>query len=67
MECNGVGLVPRSVIFNVQAQQRSWVPPEAVAAAADAAEQHGSWTCPTCTLNNAPQVAAPCPACCAGF
>ena len=47
----------------MQAQQCSWVPPEAVAAAADAAEQHGSWTCSTCTLNNAPQVAAACLAC----
>ena len=40
----------------MQAQQRGWVPPEAAAAAADAAEQHGSWTCSACTLINAPQV-----------
>ncbi len=33
-----------------------WVPPEAAAAAADHATRFSSWTCPSCTLINAPQV-----------
>lgn len=32
------------------------MPPEAAAAAADHASQFSSWTCPACTLINAPQV-----------
>ena len=34
-----------------------WVPPEAAAAAVDHATLFSSWTCPACTLINAPQVA----------
>lgn len=34
-----------------------WVPPEAAAAAVDHATLFSSWTCPSCTLINAPQVA----------
>lgn len=39
-----------------------WVPPEAAQAAADHAQQHGSWTCSMCTLVNSPS-AATCEAC----
>ncbi|DBA67661.1 TPA: hypothetical protein ACH3X2_001255 [Trebouxia sp. C0005] len=39
-----------------------WVPPEAAAAAADHATRFSSWTCPSCTLINAPQ-AFSCEAC----
>ncbi|DBA77810.1 hypothetical protein WJX77_007039 [Trebouxia sp. C0004] len=39
-----------------------WVPPEAAAAAADHADRFSSWTCPSCTLVNAPQ-AFSCEAC----
>ena len=38
------------------------MPPEAASAAADHAEQHGSWECPVCTLLNSPAAAA-CEAC----
>ncbi|KAL3156593.1 hypothetical protein ABBQ38_000883 [Trebouxia sp. C0009 RCD-2024] len=39
-----------------------WVPPEAAAAAVDQATLFSSWTCPACTLINAPQ-AFTCEAC----
>jgi hypothetical protein len=39
-----------------------WVPPEAAGAAADHAERHASWECPTCTLVNGPG-AGSCEAC----
>ncbi|KAK9858006.1 hypothetical protein WJX84_008852, partial [Apatococcus fuscideae] len=46
----------------VEAMQASWVPPEAAAAAAAAADQSSSWSCPTCTLINAPHTTR-CEAC----
>lgn len=46
----------------MQAMQASWVPPEAAAAAAAAADQSSSWSCPACTLINAPHTTR-CEAC----